>query len=108
MTTSYIKERLAELRKNKKAERAKEIAEREKAEAAKEAKRIASNERIAKKMARISGKKVVEEIKTKPVEKVKVEPKIEQQIDTKKVVLKPTNISKKTTKKVKITRKKKK
>ena len=59
-------------------------------------------------MARISGKKVVEEIKTKPVEKVKVESKIEQQIDTKKVVLKPTNISKKTTKKVKITRKKKK
>ena len=59
-------------------------------------------------MARISGKKVVEEIKTKPVEKVKVESKIEQQIDTKKVVLKPTNISKKTTKKVKITRKKEK
>lgn len=108
MTTSYIKERLAELRKNKKAERAKEIAEREKAEAAKEAKRIASNERIAKKMARISGKKVVEEIQPKPVKKVKIEPKVEEQIDTKKVVLKPTNISKKTTKKVKITRKNKK
>ena len=62
MTTSYIREKLAELRKNKKLERAKEIAERAKTEAAKKAKEIASIERIAKKMARISGiKKIVEE-----------------------------------------------
>ena len=108
MTTSYIKEKLAELRKNKKLERAKEIAEREKAEAAKKAKEIASIERISKKMAKISGKKVVEKIQPKPVKEVKIEPKIEEQIDTKKVVLKPANISKKTTKKIKITRKKKK
>mgnify|MGYP003111304213 CR=1 FL=1 len=108
MTTSYIREKLAELRKNKKLERAKEVAEREKTEAAKKTKEIASIERIAKKIARISGGKIVEEIKNKPVKEVKIEPKIETQIDTKKVVLKPVKVENKTTKKIKVTRKKKK
>ena len=62
-------------------------------------------------MARISGiKKIVEETKTTPVKEVKIEPKIQTQIDTKKVVLKPVKVENKnkTTKKIKVTRKKKK
>ena len=55
MTTSYIKERQAELKKQKQEERLKEIAERAKAQAAEEEKRIANELRIKKKMARISG-----------------------------------------------------
>ena len=67
MTTSYIKERQAELKKQKQEERLKEIAKRAEAQAAEEEKRIANELRIQKKMARISGLKTGMENDEEPV-----------------------------------------
>tara|TARA_R100000654_G_scaffold22559_1_gene44807 strand:- start:356 stop:619 length:264 start_codon:yes stop_codon:yes gene_type:complete len=71
MTTSYIKERQAELKKQKQEERLKEITERAKAQAVEEEKRIANELRIQKKMVRISGLETGMENDEEPVVETK-------------------------------------